>query len=257
MTALWILSGIVGLSACVAFAFHHKYAGLWISYVAIILGLAAVFAWFHAWIAESEKNQSLTFSAASEGGFTAPTRDIATTRFCLALWHANEYIIVPVTDLILVRFTNSEETPAVIDYYAIEVRVGNGKWQKVLCLNGLNGKIFWRGSVNEGREITFDSPRFDVAVKDVNIPANGGTAKGWILLERPEGFDKRQNRQWRLRARDAKGRSGYSIISDPPKRDVDDSSQFSSGLGSFGFTWGEREDLSSFRMTYYSDFLKH
>jgi hypothetical protein len=166
--------------------------------------------------------------------------------------HIDEIVVLAITDLIYVRFTNSEASPMMIDYYAVEIRKPNGKWQKAVCLNRLNGTLFMRGSINEGCYMTLDEPLFDNAIKNVNIPANGGSVKGWLIIERPEGFDGAdENRQWRLYARDINGNQGYSTITQVAARRFDET------LSDVGFKvdFAQRKDISKYRAMYYSGFL--
>lgn len=57
MNPLWILSGVfIGFAGLlIAFLPHAKLYALWISYLGVIFGIAAVFVWLHAVIAELDR----------------------------------------------------------------------------------------------------------------------------------------------------------------------------------------------------------
>jgi hypothetical protein len=257
----WIPNLVVG----VAFLFICIGAALFVKterggFICIAVGLTIIF-----WIIViaiyfrlgSPNSQPLQFSVEQEGGISSVDRTIG-ARYCLAYRRIDEIAAVPITDLIYVRFTNMETVPMMVSYYAVDVRKPNGKWESATCLNGLNGKLFFRRSAKEGREIMLDDPRFDVATRNVNIPPNGGAVKGWILVERPAGFDGTPDtRQWRLRARDANGKEGYGIISVAATDKQFDVNESLSGLSGVGFKLGGFEDIGDFQVTFYSDFLKH
>jgi hypothetical protein len=58
MTPLWILSGIaLALAGIIAGISHYKFFALWTAYVGTMFGIAALFVWFHALIAEHDGTQ--------------------------------------------------------------------------------------------------------------------------------------------------------------------------------------------------------
>jgi len=167
--------------------------------------------------------------------------------FWVSFSNGDEAAIVPITDCIYVRFTNESPMPIMIDYYAVDIRGPGKSWTKTALLERIIGQLIISTSAYT-RDMSLDEPTFEHAVKDVSI-LSGATAKGWLLIERPMGFDG--TAEYRLRIRDIGGRTGTAIIAPGPPMH-----HFADSLSSVGMRIGNDYDTSNFHVMYYSDLLK-
>jgi hypothetical protein len=93
-------------------------------------------------------------------------------------------------------------------------------------------------------------PLFDQTIKDRSIGA-GKAVKGWLLVERPEGFDREPNsRKWRFRIRDVNNNEGVSEIAGTIGKSLKES------LTIVGFKLGDKRDIRQRQLMYYSDIWK-
>jgi hypothetical protein len=233
--------------------FNHFAHKNWILYFPLV-GIALAVVYFgHLGIRSI--GPRLPFSVAAENIVRVAHRaEKPGATFWVVFPNGNEIAMAPITDCIYIRFTNNDPKPIMIDYYAVDIRTPGGSWSKTASLDRKIGQIVMTvgrtTTVDTARDITFDEPTFDRAVKDVSI-ISGGTVKGWLLIERPMGFDGIT--ECRLRIRDISGRQGISIITPPPAV----SPKFTDTLSSVGVTIsGPPRDVTQFHVMYYSDLLR-
>jgi hypothetical protein len=234
------------------------------TYVGLLLALVGILLWLVSYYRprspDTVSQQKPSFSVAAEVLLTVPNREIisSTSPYLVAYSHGEETVLSPITDLIYIRFTNNRTAPLMIDYYAAEVRsTKEPQWKKAECLNRIGGlagsKLFFTNPKDKfagAFDTTLTEPLFDQAIKDRSIGA-GEAVRGWLLIERPEGFDGEPNtRKWRFRIRDVNNNEGVSEIAGTIGKSLKESQT------AVEFKLGDKRDISHLRLMYYSDIWK-
>ena len=258
-----VLLAISGIFISIAIAVWQKggYANLWHSFFwgiggFLVLGVAIFFSYYAYVIhpAQPSVKRQLAFSVINQGGVCLVERKKEPwATYWMVFEYDKEALMAAITDMLYIRFTNEQPEAITIDYYAIDIRkTPKDSWVETTCLNRITGQLIQ--VVKSGaNDITLTNPSFDEAVRDVSI-VGGGTVKGWVLMERPLGFDK--HRELRMRIRDVRGRKGEAMIR-PVAKDGEFTDKPFSSVGSYAsFITGADRDTTNLRKLYYSDLLK-
>lgn len=249
----WVLIGTSIGFTLLFFGMGNMRGAFW-SVIALGISIVLMFAiladrhFFQGKSAEATSSK-LSFLVVAETVIHLTTRtEEPNGRFWVAFETNKEVLMSPITDLIYVRFTNDNPKPVMIDHYGVDIRNPDGTWTKTASLDKKIGQLMMVRR-EQFIDIALDEPTFDRAVKNVSI-ISGGTVKGWLLIERPMGFDEATD--WRLRIRDINNREGSSIIAPNTSGHIKPTET----LSGTSFTTGNLRDVSHFRPMYYSDLLK-
>ena len=250
VTPLWILSGVLTIGAAVALLANQKNVALGIFYAAIILGLGSFFAYVKGKIDEHE--QSPQVSVVAEVWMRGERTVRGGALLLLHHYYGDKPpVISPITDLIYVRLTNKSATQSLmIDYFAVEVSNDGRKWVKATLVESV-GKMYFSTPRIENNipmfgELIPQQPLLRDVVFEKNINPTD-TVKGWMRVERPEGFD---NARWRMRVKNLQHDEVDVPIEHPlPARDATDRESFSGAY----FKVGERRDLTGIQTCFFSE----
>jgi hypothetical protein len=172
------------------------------------------------------------------------------TSYWLAYEYGTHGVASPITDLLYVRLTNCVGCPSLmIDYFSVEISSNGKDWTPATRINVSEGKVFWAAGeqgLAAASEVTLDKPQLTEVVIDKNI-GSGDTVKGWVIIERPGGFDGEGDRKWRFKIKDVSGVETIANMAPAVAK------SFKETFGGTGFVLGERKDLRQLTAIYYSE----